>query len=323
MYKLFVLLCCLSFCLTEHRSVIVNSKYPWLSLPITPALPSPIYDNYLSINNVSIWYTMYGPTDGIPVLFLHGGLANSDYWGLQVEELKSTYRCILMDSRGHGRSTMSSDHLTYDLMTNDVLGLLDYLAISKTHLIGWSDGAIIGLNLAMKYSDRLMSLFAFGANYVHTGSLDISKSIVFNAYLNRTHLEYEQVNPSPNYTNLFQSLMNMYSIFPNWTAADFEKINTDLFIWIVDGDHEEVIARDQPDTMFKWIPQSGELILPRTSHFAFLQDADGFTAAVKQFLINANFSRNSAPNILLHSTIGIVYFTWCFYYFLLKHFAVL
>lgn len=70
----------------------------------------------LQVDDVFIWCTIYGSNDSTLLLFIHGGFGQSAYWGLQVATLKSSYRCILMDSRGEGRSTLSSTGLTYDLM---------------------------------------------------------------------------------------------------------------------------------------------------------------------------------------------------------------
>jgi pimeloyl-ACP methyl ester carboxylesterase len=300
-------------CFTTKNSTISNSTFPWLRLPPTPDLPLPRVGHYAQINNISIWYTIYGPDNGIPLLFLHGGFANSDYWGLQIKELKSVYRCILMDSRGQGRSSMSSTNITYDLMTSDVVALLDYLDISKTHLVGWSDGAIIGLSLAMKYSGRLKSLFAFGGNYAFNGTKDIFASPAFNAYLNRTEMEYKAMNPFPDYLNLRSNLMTMWASSPDWSRKDFEQIDNSLPVWIVDGDHEEAILREQTDTMASWIPQSGELILPKTSHFAFIQDPESFTLWVNRFLIEAN-GVHSNEKTMLQSSTGIVLCTIFFHF---------
>ncbi|CAF4457956.1 unnamed protein product [Rotaria sp. Silwood2] len=272
---------------TVDGSITVNSLYPWLTLPPTPNLPQPRIGQYANINNIQIWYNIYGPQHGTPILFLHGGFANSDYWGLQILELRSSYKCIVMDSRGQGRSTSSSASITYDLMMTDVIGLLDYLGISRVHVVGWSDGAIIGLNLAMNYPNRLISLFAFAANYITSGVKDLSSSTVFNDYLERARIEYELLNPVKDYQNLFNNLTTMWTTLPNWSQADFGKIPSNVFVWIVDADHEEAIYRDQPDTMTLWIPQSGELILPRTSHFAFLQDSKTFTEALARFMIQS------------------------------------
>ena len=82
---------------------------------------------------------------------VHGGLANSDYWGLQVPVLAQHYQVIVLDSRGHGRSTRTAAPIGYDVMAADVLALMDALHIRKAALVGWSDGAIIGLDIAIHH----------------------------------------------------------------------------------------------------------------------------------------------------------------------------
>ena len=309
-YNFVFALCCLLTLTQVGSCTVINSEYPWLRLPPTPQLPYPHHGQYAQINNISIWYTIYGPTNGVPVLFLHGGLANSNYWGLQVQQLQSTYQCILMDSRAQGRSPSSSVNLTYDLMTSDVVHLLDLLGFSKVNVVGWSDGANIGLDLAMKHPDRLYSLFAFGANYKPSDEHDKPMPPVFAAYLKRAQAEYEALNPSKKYQILFNDLLTMWASYPKWTEVDLGKIPSDLPVWIVDGDHEEAINREQTDTLARWIPQAGELILPRTSHFAFIQDPNSFTTALERFLAEVTHTTahsnyyflygNSCPVIIAH-----------------------
>src|SRR6202011_3044366 len=83
--------------------------------------------------------------------FLHGGLANTDYWGDQVPAVAAHHTVILMDSRGHGRSTRDARPYGYDLMADDVTALMDSLKIAKADIVGWSDGAILGIDLAMRH----------------------------------------------------------------------------------------------------------------------------------------------------------------------------
>jgi alpha-beta hydrolase superfamily lysophospholipase len=102
---------------------------PWLTLPPTPTLPETTQSGGAAVNGIKIWYASFG--EGDPVLLLHGGLANSTYWGYQVRALQSHYRVIVMDSRGHGRSTRNDQPYGYDLMADDVIGLMDFLTIPK------------------------------------------------------------------------------------------------------------------------------------------------------------------------------------------------
>ncbi|MGH7090607.1 MAG: alpha/beta fold hydrolase, partial [Stellaceae bacterium] len=126
-----------------------QAKPQWLTLPPTPTLPKPETSGYAPVNGIRVWYEEFGR--GAPVILLHGGLANVNYWGKQVPVLARHYRVIVMDSRGHGRSTRNAEPFGYDLMASDVLGLMDYLKIPKAAIVGWSDGAILGLDIALHH----------------------------------------------------------------------------------------------------------------------------------------------------------------------------
>jgi pimeloyl-ACP methyl ester carboxylesterase len=159
----------------------------WLTLPPTPTLPAPAKSGYASVNGIKIWYGIFG--HGPPVILLHGGLANANYWGELVPALAPHYRVVVMDSRGHGRSSRDARPFGYDLMASDVLALMDFLKIDKAALIGWSDGAIIGLDIAMHHPERLSKLFAFAANSDPSGVKDVNQSPVFTSFIAREPLE--------------------------------------------------------------------------------------------------------------------------------------
>lgn len=125
----------------------------WEVLPPTPtAIPSE-RSGQVDANGITIHYAVYG--QGSPVMLLHGGLANADYWGNQIQALAPHHTVIVMDSRGHGRSTRDSRPYGYDLMADDVVALMDVLKVPKADIVGWSDGGILGLDLAMRYPDRV------------------------------------------------------------------------------------------------------------------------------------------------------------------------
>jgi pimeloyl-ACP methyl ester carboxylesterase len=255
----------------------------WLTLPPTPSLPQPVQSGSAPVNSIHIWYATFGPDQGEPVILLHGGLANSDYWGHQVRALMNRYRVIVMDSRGHGRSTRNEQPYGYDLMASDVIGLMDFLRIPQAAIVGWSDGAIIGLDLAMHHPDRVAKLFAFAANSDPSGVADIASSPVFNAFIARAETEYEKLSPTPTeYKTFVAQITRMWETQPNWTAEDLKRIAVP--IWIVDGDHDEAIKRENTEFMAANIPGAGLLLQPEVSHFSFLQDPEQFTSDVLHFL---------------------------------------
>ncbi|HWB50100.1 MAG TPA: alpha/beta hydrolase [Stellaceae bacterium] len=253
----------------------------WMTLPPTPNLPQAVQSGLAPVDGIKIWYATFG--QGEPVILLHGGLANADYWGNQVRALQSHYRVIVMDSRGHGRSTRNAEPYGYDLMASDVVGLMDFLHIRKAAIVGWSDGAIIGLDIALHHPERLSKLFAFAANSDPSGVAEIDKSPVFNAFIARAEREYAKLSPTPTgYKAFLEQIEKMWQTQPNWTAADLRKITTPT--WIVDADHDEAIKRENTEFMAASIPGAGLLLQPAVSHFSFLQDPDQFTADVLHFL---------------------------------------
>ena len=262
-------------------SAPVRADPQWLTLPPTPALPKAERSGLAPVNGIKIWYAVFGA--GEPVILLHGGLANANYWGHQVPALAKRYRVIVMDSRGHGRSTRNAEPYGYDLMADDVVGLMDFLKVHKAAIVGWSDGAILGLDIALRHPDRLTKLFSFAANSDPSGVADIDQSPVFNAFIARAEKEYAALSPTPkDYKAFLEQIEKMWATQPNWTAEQLHGITVP--VWIVDADHDEAIKRENTEFMARSIPGAGLLIQPEVSHFSFLQDPQQFTGDILHFL---------------------------------------
>lgn len=254
----------------------------WETLPPTPAPIATDRSGQAPVDGISIHYAEYG--SGSPVILLHGGLANSDYWGNQVRALVPHHTVIVMDSRGHGRSTRDGRPYGYDLMADDVVALLDYLKIPRADVVGWSDGGILGIDLAMRHPDRVGRVFAFAANTVTSGVKDgVEKNPTFAAYIERAGHEYGRLSATPKQYDAFvDQISHMWADQPNWTDAQLHAIRAPVLV--VDGDHDEAIKRAHTEYVAATIPGAGLLILPNASHFAFLQDPIMFNFAILHFL---------------------------------------
>lgn len=237
---------------------------------------------YAAVNGIKVYYTRTG--HGSPVVLLHGGLSNADYWGHQVKALAAKHTVISIDSRGHGRSSRDDRPYGYDLMADDVVAVLDSLNIPRADIVGWSDGAIIGIDLALRHPDRIGKVFAFAANTQTAGVKDcVEKNPTFAAFIERAGKEYAKLSPTPGeYDAFVEQISHMWASQPNWTDAQLQSIKTPILI--ADGDHDEAIKREHTEYMAATIPGAGLLILPNTSHFAFLQDPALFNAALLGFL---------------------------------------
>src|SRR6266498_3711092 len=142
-------------------------------------LPDTTEQGYVENDGARIWDATYGA--GSPVILLHGGLGNSGNWGYQVPALvRSGYRAVVIDSRGHGRSTRDSRPYTYELMASDVAAVMDTLQLEKAGLVGWSDGACTALILAAQDPARVAGVFFFACNMDPSGT----KKIEFTPTLN-------------------------------------------------------------------------------------------------------------------------------------------
>jgi pimeloyl-ACP methyl ester carboxylesterase len=273
------------FVLILMMSSAANAMPQWLTLPPMPSLPTADESGYAPVNGIRIWYAEFG--HGSPVILLHGGLANASYWGKLVPALSGRYRVIVMDSRGHGRSTRNAEPFGYDLMASDVIGLMDFLKIKKVAIVGWSDGAILGLDIAIHHPELVSKLFAFAANSDPSGVMDVDKSAVFTAYIARARQEYAALSSTPReYDSFVAQIEKMWATEPHFTAAQLHAITVPT--WIVDADHEEAIKRENTLYMADHIPGASLLIQPDVSHFSFLQDPEQFNRDVLHFLEHEN-----------------------------------
>ncbi len=191
---------------------------------------------------------------------------------------------IVVDSRGHGRSTRDARLYGYDLMADDVVALLDTLHLAKADVVGWSDGAILGLDLAIRHPDRVGKVFAFAANTLTSGvQEDVEKNPTFARFIARAGGEYAKLSATPkDYDAFVAQIGKMWESEPNWTDDQLRSIRSPVLV--ADGDHDEAIKRAHTEYIAATIPGAGLLILPNTSHFAFLQDPALFNAALLHFL---------------------------------------
>jgi pimeloyl-ACP methyl ester carboxylesterase len=256
----------------------------WRTVPAPPPMPAPAVEGWVAHDGADLWFAAYGAGD--PVILLHPGRGNSDLWGGQAPALVAGgHRVIVIDARGHGRSTMGEAPLAYDQMESDVVAVMDALHLPRAAVVGWSDGAIVALVLAMKDPDRASRIFAFGANMDLGGlrplGLFAPTGAAANALLER---DYRKVSPTPDrWEALSRAVGRLESTEPSYSEADLAAIHGPR-IAIADGDHEEFIRRAHTLYLAHAIPGAQLIVLKGVSHFAPLQDPAGFNASVLGFL---------------------------------------
>ncbi|MBP6013237.1 MAG: alpha/beta hydrolase [Alphaproteobacteria bacterium] len=253
---------------------------------LTPP-PLPAFDAHGTVAHAGakIWHASIG--QGTPVILLHGAFGSAENFGFQIPALvKAGYRVVLIETRGHGRSTrVANEPLTYELLSSDVVAVMDALKLPKASIVGWSDGAIQGLVIAMKNPKRLNRLFAFGANMDPSGAQPgITERPIFVGMMDQAAKDYARLSPTPgDFAAFSEAMFTMLTTQPNYAEKDLAKIRGPR-IAIVDGEKEEFIKLEHTSFLGKAIPGAGLTILPGVSHFAPVQKPEEFNAAMLAFL---------------------------------------
>jgi len=253
------------------------------------ATPLPVARDEGQVENegARIWYATFGA--GRPVILLHGGLGHSGNWGFQVPALvENGYHVVVIDSRGHGRSSRDERPYKYELMAADVLAVMHRLHLKKAAVVGWSDGACIALILGMKAADRVSGVFFFGCNMDPSGTREFEPSPVIDRCFSRHARDYAELSVTPDQFDAFVKAVSlMMKTEPNYTAADLAR--TRVPVAIVQSEHDEFIRNEHASYLASSIPGAELITLSGVSHFAPLQRPGRFNGALLAFLERIHF----------------------------------
>lgn len=246
--------------------------------------PLPVANDqgYIENNGAQIWYTAYG--SGSPVILLHGGLGHSGNWGYQVPALvRHGYRAILIDSRGHGKSTRDTQPYTYELMASDVSVVMDILNLDKAAFVGWSDGACIALILASQTPTRVAGVFFFACNMDPSGTKEFEFTPIIGRCIARHMKDYAELSSTPDKFEEFSEAVGlMQRTQPAYSVNDLAQISVPVAI--VQSEHDEFIKGEHAEYLARSIPNAQLVNLQGVSHFAPLQRPQQFNSTMLTFL---------------------------------------
>jgi pimeloyl-ACP methyl ester carboxylesterase len=239
---------------------------------------NPAVGHYLKNRGFNMYYETYGK--GEPLLIIHGNGGSINNFLYQIPYFARNYRVILADSRAQGKSVDPTDSLSYEMMTDDLNGLLEHLQIKSCYVIGWSDGGINGLLLAIRHPDKVKKLAITGANlwpdttavdpYIYDWAMGMNKTLQDSL---------KKGSPSPALKNEAK-VVHLLSYEPHITLAQLHTIQCPALV--IGGDHD-VIRPEHTMLIAQNIPNSYLWIVPNSGHSTPVFKRDQFNKLVSDF----------------------------------------
>jgi pimeloyl-ACP methyl ester carboxylesterase len=230
---------------------------------------------FYDIRGFKMYCEIYG--EGQPLLIIHGNGGSIADFKDQIPYFSKKYKVIIADNRAQGQSADNGDSLSYEMMADDYAVLLSQLKIDSAYVIGWSDGGINALLLAIRHPRKVKKLAATGAN------LRPDSSAVYEEVMDMVTPIYTQLknaNPKTDQQKRNWKLVRLLAEEPHIPLSDLHKIQCPSLI--IGGDHD-VIKEEHTMQIYKNIPKAYLWILPNSGHSTPVVYKDDFNKVVGEF----------------------------------------
>ena len=242
----------------------------------------------LKVGDAEIYYESVG--EGPALLLLHGGVGTLTAFNPILAGLQG-FRVIGIDSRGHGRSTLGSQPLTYALLEQDTRAVLSHLGVDRLSIIGFSDGGTVACRLAARSAGlHIEKLVPVGATWHNDHSKELEKILSgvtgpsWRKKFPDDAEDYERWNPQPDFDKFVAAVVDMWmdQTTSGHPGDAVERI--DCHTLVVRGDDDHLVSLDWSAQLKERIEDAHFLNIPFAGHAAFADQPDVFVAAVAPFL---------------------------------------
>ena len=224
---------------------------------------------FANVNGIKLYYEIYG--EGAPLLVLHGNGGSVASASAFYAELSKNYKVIAIDNRAQGKSTDTDQPLTYDIMASDINALLDQLHVDSAYIWGQSDGAILGLILAIDHPSKVKRVLAFGVNTAPDSSAIYGWAVTA---VNRT------IATSKNAKEV-----KLYTLMRDYPNIPYEKLRTIKAPCLIMGGDRDVIRPEHLVKIYQHIPNSQLCIMPGSTHGGSWENHEAFMIMLNNFFL--------------------------------------
>ncbi|MEV6109471.1 alpha/beta hydrolase [Streptomyces sp. NPDC051940] len=242
--------------------------------------------DYVRLPGVRTWYEADGAGD--PLILLHGGLCTNETWGAQRADLAARFRVLLPERRGHGRTPDVEGPLSYRDMADDTVAFIESTAGGPAHLVGWSDGGIVALLVAVARPDLVRKVVAMGANFLPFPQSGAAPEAFDQLTPDGPELAvfreaYEAVSPdgAGHWPVVVGKLREMARTEPAIATGDLARIGAPTLVLVGDDD---LITLEHTIALYRAIPGSELAVVPGTSHALLMEKPAVVNRIILDFL---------------------------------------
>lgn len=251
--------------------------------------------DYVDLPGVKTWYEVEG--DGDPLLLLHGGLCTNETWAAQRPALAAAHRVYLPERRAHGHTPDVDGPLSYLDMARDTADFIDTVVGSPAHLVGWSDGGIVALLVAIARPDLVRKLVAISANFLPGPEVTTAPGMLEGMSADAPEMAmfrsmYEPVSPDgpDHWPVVVKKITDMFTVEPNMTTDELGRITAPTLVLVADDD---IMTLEHSIALHRAIPNSELAVVPGTSHALPMEKPALCNMLIADFLTN-----DPAPTML-------------------------
>jgi pimeloyl-ACP methyl ester carboxylesterase len=229
--------------------------------------------DYADLPGVRTWYETEGTGD--PLVLLHGGLCTNDTWGSLRADLAAAYRVLLPERRAHGHTPDVGGPLSYRDMADDTAAFLEEVVGGAAHLVGWSDGGVVALLVAVARPDLVRSVVVIGANFRPAAECSVEPRMLDAMTPDGPDMAffrelYEAVAPdgADHWPVVVAKATEMWRTQPTLTAEELGRIQAPTLVMVGDDD---MMTLEHTTALYRAIPDSRLAVVPGASHLVPLE----------------------------------------------------
>jgi pimeloyl-ACP methyl ester carboxylesterase len=248
-------------------------------------IPNRPEGEYLSVNGIELYCEIFG--EGEPLLLIHGGAATIESWFFQIPEFAGKYKVIVPDARAHGRSRDVDGPIDFKNMAADFEALLDHLGLSDVMVVGWSDGGVTGLQMAMNRPDLVKKVVALGAHSRPEGMTEQFRAEIegataenFPAILSEGYKALSPDGPD-HWPVVFGKLKEMWLTLPSFTEEELKSIDCPVLLLVGEQD---IVRPEESDRLTDLIPDARLVVIEGASHYSPVEVPDVVNGIIMEFL---------------------------------------